>query len=99
MSRADQIVDKLLACLPSRFLEPAQLNRMEVCALAMAAGCDMDVKMVGASLEAKTKHEINIQKEGELFCVYERKRGEPGRLKARIRGVALKYTQGDARLQ
>jgi hypothetical protein len=99
MSKADEIADKLLASIPSRFLEPHQLTRIEVCALAAAAGCEMNVRMVGQSMECSTKHDVNIQKEGELFLVFERVKGEPGRLKGRVRGLALKYTQGDHRLQ
>jgi hypothetical protein len=38
--KADGIVDKLLLSLPSRFLLPHQLSQIEICALAMAAGCD-----------------------------------------------------------
>lgn len=98
--RGDEIADKLLACIPSRFLEPHQLSSMERTALAAAAGCEMKVRMIGDAVEATTIYEIAIGKEGDSFLVYERRPGDQGgKLRGRVRGLAPSQTRGDHRLQ
>jgi hypothetical protein len=97
--KADGIVDKLLLSLPSRFLLPHQLSQIEICALAMAAGCDMKVNAVADSIQISCRHPVKIEKEGEFFIVYERPAGEVAKRRGRIRGASLRETAGDARLQ
>ena len=97
--RADEIVDKLMLSLPSRFILPGQLTQIEVVALAMAAGCDMEVKNVAGSVQVSCRHPIRIEKEGEFFKVFERKAGETERHRMTIRGASMAETAGDARLQ
>lgn len=97
--KADEIVEKLMLSLPSRFLLPGQLSQIEVVALAMAAGCDMKVSPVADSIQVQCRHQVRIEKDGEFFVVYERPAGEVEKRKRAIRGASLKETAGDARLQ
>jgi hypothetical protein len=91
MAKADEIADKLLDCLPSRLIVPEYLTHMERCALAAAAGCEMKLRMLEHGLDVATVHDILIRKDGDYFLVYERRLGEEGRLRGRVKGT-LKAT-------